>query len=272
MTQEQTAATEQTQEVAVKAKGKKAQAATGNFIFDTAQQIEGLTKPKALGLAEELAQDIDNNSFRLGGVLKVIKDNSWFEGAEKFGDYVAARFGFQQRKADYLIEIYENLVTKQIDWNKVKGLGWTKLRELAKILTPENTDEWVAKAEKLTMIELLAVLKGGATGSSAAGSTVNDDTVTLKFKFKPDQVSTVQSALAKAKGELGTEFDTVALENIAAGYLGGSVQAAAPSAAPDPKVLFSNLGWQEVLNVFGEVFPNIDLNVTVNEGGEAAAG
>jgi hypothetical protein len=261
-TQETVAATEA--EVVTKQKGGKKAAATGNFIFDTAQQIESLTKPKALNLAAELASDIDANSFRLGGVLKVIKDNAWFEGAENFGDYVSQHFGFQKRKAEYLIEIYDHLVQKQIDWSKVSKLGWTKLKELAKILTQENTDEWVAKAEKLTVLELVNVLKGNTASASTAGSTIADHTTTLKFKFKPDQVATVQSALAKAKGELGTEYDTVALENIAAGYLGGAIAATAPAAAPevDPATLFQSLGWQKVLEIFGTVFPAVDLTVT----------
>ena len=57
--------------------------------------------------------------------------------------------GSQGRKARYLISIYDNLVTKMIPWEKVSHLGWTKLKDLAPVLTPENVDEWVAKAEKL---------------------------------------------------------------------------------------------------------------------------
>lgn len=266
MTQEQTEATAVATDTVKK--GKKAAAATGNLIFDTAQQIESMTKGKALAAAVELAQDIDSNYFRLGGVLKVIKDNSWFEGSESFDTYVAANFGFQVRKAKYLIEIYENLVTKQIDWSKVSKLGWTKLKELAKILTPENTDEWVAKAANLTVLELLALLKGTSqTGATTSGATT-DDTTTMKFKFKPDQVATVQGALAKAKGELNTEYDTVALENIASAYLGGAiqVQAAAEAGPVDLQVEFANLGWEKVLEHFAAAFPNVDLELIAVDG------
>src|SRR5674476_411675 len=105
----------------------------------------------------------------------------------------------QARKAYYLIAIYTDLVTKQIAWEKVKHLGWTKLKELAPILTPENTDEWVAKAEKLTVMELIAALKAGTSPSDITGKT-SDDVTTLKFKLKPDQLEIVQAAVAKAKG------------------------------------------------------------------------
>jgi hypothetical protein len=234
--------------------------AAGNFIMDTATEIETLTKTKALNYADKLAEDIDNNSFKLGGCLKVILDNGWFEGAESFGEFVANRFGFQERKARYLMEIYENLVSKQIPWEKVQILGWSKLKDLAKHLTPENVDEWVAKAQNVTVTELQAMLK--ATASDSPDKTTSD-TTTLKFKFKNDQLETVQSALSKAKAETNTEFDNVAIENICAGYLGGTVAAAKGA---DLKTQMQGAGWEAVLGIFGELFPKVDLTVSVQDG------
>jgi len=118
-------------------------------------------------------------------VLKLISENSWFESYVDFHQFVFDKYGMQARKAYYLIAIYTDLVTKQIAWEKVKHLGWTKLKELAPILTPENTDEWVAKAEKLTVMELIAALKAGTSPSDITGKT-SDDVTTLKFKLKPD--------------------------------------------------------------------------------------
>lgn len=249
--------TAQTQDTAAASKAKAKQ--SSNLIAEAAQEIETLTKTKALNLAEKLVTDIDNNSFRLGGVLKVIYDNSWFDGFETFDAYVAEKFGFQSRKAKYLMEIYTHLVEKQIPWEKVEGLGWTKLKDLARFLTQENVDEWVAKATPVTVVELQKMLKDSA-GVGDVNTTVeaSSDSVTVKFKLKADQQETVQQALAKAKAEAGTEYDTVALEMICTGYLGGSVQTAAPT---DLNTVLKAAGWEAVLEAFDKLFPEVSITV-----------
>lgn len=242
--------------------GKKSNAkGTGNLIADVASEVEGLTKTKALNEAVRLAENIESNYFKLGGVLKIIYDNSWFEGFETFGLFVFEKFGFQERKAKYLMEIYTELVTKQIPWEKVHHLGWTKLKDLARVLTLENVDEWVAKAEKVTVVELQAMLKASTPGEGTVSEKTKDDVTVLKFKLKADQLETVNSALNKAKAELGTEYDNVALENVMAGYLGGSVSAASGGASLADQM--KAVGWEAVLEQFGELFPEIDLTVTV---------
>jgi len=190
-------------------------------------------------------------------VLKLISENSWFESYVDFHQFVFDKYGMQARKAYYLIAIYTDLVTKQIAWEKVKHLGWTKLKELAPILTPENTDEWVAKAEKLTVMELIAALKAGTSPSDITGKT-SDDVTTLKFKLKPDQLEIVQAAVAKAKGEIGTEYDNVAIENICAGYVGGVIT----DHQTDLKGVMKGAGWEAVLTAFDELFPDVGLVVT----------
>ena len=189
--------------------------------------------------------------------MKLISENSWFESYVDFHQFVFDKYGMQARKAYYLIAIYTDLVTKQIAWEKVKHLGWTKLKELAPILTPENTDEWVAKAEKLTVMELIAALKAGTSPSDITGKT-SDDVTTLKFKLKPDQLEIVQAAVAKAKGEIGTEYDNVAIENICAGYVGGVIT----DHQTDLKGVMKGAGWEAVLTAFDELFPDVGLVVT----------
>lgn len=234
---------------------------SGDLIHDTAAEIEHLTKTKALNEAQKLSENIEANSFRLGGVLKVIFDNAWFEGFESFGQFVFERFGFQERKARYLMEIYENLVNKQIPWEKVSGLGWTKLKDLARVLTPENVDEWVEKASKLTVAELQAVLKGDQ-GSEASKEVKTTDQVTvMKFKLHQDQLDTVSSALNKAKAETGTDHDTVALENICSGYLAGAV--GVQTAGKTFQQYVEDMGLEGALNAISEMFPSANINVVM---------
>lgn len=241
--------------------GKKAK--TGNFIFDTAQEVESLTKPKALHMAENLANEVEESYFTFGGVLKLIKENSWFDGFADFATYVFEKFGFQERKALYLIDIYVGLVDTQIPWDKVKHLGWTKLKDLVKVpLTMDNLDEWVAKAEALTVAELLAAIKAAKGGDADEGDTstkTKDDIVTLKFKCHNDQAQVIQQGLAKAKGELHTQFDPVALENVMSAYIGGlfSVQ----QDAPDIQAILKEMGVQAAVDLFNSAFSEYNMTV-----------
>ena len=61
---------------------KKKATATGDLILDIAHEVEALTKQKAINEADKLAQNVEVTYFRLGGVLKVINDKSWFEEFE----------------------------------------------------------------------------------------------------------------------------------------------------------------------------------------------
>lgn len=240
-----------TTETVVTAKKTTKAAEAVDVLYTIATEVEGMTKAKALKEARELADGVELNYFRLGGILRRIFENSWFEGHESFGAFVSGEFGFQERKAKYLMEIYEALVDKQIPWAKVSGLGWTKLKDLAKILTLENVDEWVEKAKGLSVIELQNLLKGDKSAGAAGSGSTSDDVTIVKFKLKPDALETVQTALAKAKGETGTEFDNVALENLCSAYLAGSIGGGNMSI----EAMMKGAGYEKVLEVFSELFP-----------------
>lgn len=244
-------------EVQAEATATKSKTKQVDVITATAMEVGKLTKDKALGLAATLANSIETDYLRLGGVLKVIKDNAWFDGYADFETFVLENYGFQQRKAFYLIEIYDALVDKQIPWEKVAGLGWTKLKDLAKHLTPENVDEWVEKASKLTVSELQQLLKG--TGDAEKGGTVSTTSTmqTMKFVLVNDQIETVKAALAKVKAEVNTEHDNAALETLCSGYLSGTFG----SAKPDLKTFIQSVDPMDLLNAFAEVHPQINLEV-----------
>jgi hypothetical protein len=240
--------------------GPKKSTKTGNLILDIAHEVEQMTKGKALNEADKLAENIEVNYFKLGGVLKLINDNGWFEGYSDFDGFVYEKYGFQGRKARYLVSIYDNLVSKQIPWEKVSHLGWTKLKDLAPILTPDNVDEWVAKAEKCTVKELQALLAANQNDGGETTQKTTDEVVKMSFKFKPDQADVVSQAIAKAKGELHTEFDTVALENICSGFVGGN-STVTTSFSDQVKTM----GFEPALGVIAGLFPEWDINASPAE-------
>ena len=253
------------------------QKATGNLIHDVAVEIENLTKTKALNQAAQLSEDIEANYFKLGGVLKLILSQQWYDGFPSFDSFVLEKFGFQVRKAHYLIQIFTNLVDKQIPWENVSHLGWTKLKDLAPILTLENLEDWVKKASTpTTVMELQAMIKAqsGSNEGATESSKTTSDSVLLKFKLHNDQAEQVQTALAKAKGELTTDFDNVALAGICTGYLANASGVnTQPSGEVDVKALFLSIGYEKVLEAFDAAFPLIDMTIdpTKHEAAQSAS-
>lgn len=235
-----------------------------------AHEIETLDMEQALAAINPLLESVNSSYIRIGGVLAVIRDNAWWqeEGYASFRDLLEKRFGLKYRKAAYWMQIYEDLINSGVAWNQVKTLGWCKLKEVSPVLTKENCAEWVAKAENLTVLQLHEVVKlAQANVSSGETEDVSPDgvettTTTISFKVHKDQKETIRQALDKAKGETGTEFDAVALEGICMNYLaGGKV-----TKKVKPKTLaevFDGYSAEEVLQAFGQKWPDIDVEVTM---------
>jgi hypothetical protein len=256
---EQLAAEPQVEE---KQKSKKVAkvADKGDVIVSTAHTMENLTKEKAYALAQQLAENVEFTFFQLGGVLSVIQSHGWYhdEGYETFRDFVEAEYGLQYRKAVYLIAIYNGLVESGVPWEKVKHLGWTKLKELAHILTPTNVDEWMGKVDGLTVLQLQQLLKSSGSPDVEAGVEPQQEAnkiTTLTIKVHSDQKEVIREAIEKAKTESATEYDSVALENICMQYLGE------PSKQRDLVAEMKSRGPMEILNVFEAAFPEVELSV-----------
>jgi len=269
------AAAVQAAQTITKAKGKAklkgdAVADTGpvaeeDLIVRVAHEIENMKVEKAFREIPKLVDNIGHDYFKLGGVLSVIQSNGWFQdkGYENFRSFIESECGLKYRKGMHLIEIYNGLVESGVSWDQVKHLGWTKLRELAKILKPANVVEWVSRAEAMTVLQLkeYIFLASKATSTDGVVPVLPTSTVTtMTFKVHADQKATIREALDKAKHETGTDFDTVALEAMALDFLGGT---STLKTQPSLQQLMEGKSAEEVLEVFGLVFPDVAMEVTL---------
>lgn len=234
-------------------------------IFLIAQEIETAKEDKAFALVPKLMEDIDRNHFRIGGLLSRINSEGWYQdkGYETFRSFIEAVYGLKYRKANYLINNYKALLTAGIPWEKVKHLGWTKLSEVAKYLTLENVDEWMAAIEGMTVDQIIAYVAKVTKAPAIAGSTdavvAATQVTSMTFKLHQDQKATVREALNKCKHETGTEHDSVALEYICIDFLGGAAK------QPVLKDLMQTKSVEEVLSALQEAFPTLTLEVGVPE-------
>lgn len=238
-----------------------------DVIATEATSIESLSKEKAFELVAKLAENVEFTYFKLGGILSLISRQQWFheEGYDTFKDFVEAKFGIHYRKAMYLIGIYNGLVESGVPWEKVSSLGWSKLKELAHILTPENVDKWVEIAKSLSVIALIEYIKQEtAAQPSTTEVTPKPDLSTLSFKVHSDQKETIREAIEKAKHESGTEFDSAALEFMAVGYLSGPSKKGAV-VQKSLEQLIKETSIEEVLGLIEKIHPGIDITVEVPE-------
>lgn len=196
------------------------------------QEIEGLDDQKTLeARIQELLEGEGLSDFRLGGLFARLQDIGDFGDAANFAEYVFARFGIKYRKARYLIEIYTGLLNAGVAWEKVKEVGWTKLKTIVSILTPDNVDEWVAKALAMNTISLEQAVKdykAAQAGDEGSGSEPSSDMKTKTFKLAPDQLETVDDAIQKAKDQSGTDSPSAALEFMSMDFLGSAKEPVAP--------------------------------------------
>lgn len=192
-----------------------------------AKDIENLDAENALKQALELTTTAEVTYFRLGGVFNKIKEEQYYKtlGFKNFKQYVETVHGIKYRKAMYWADIYNGLIESGVDWALVKGIGWTKLKEVVGVITKDNVKEWVGIASSQTAIQLAHTVKDwkkaqkdGSPANPAQSSVITTKT----FKVHADQKENIEAAIAKAKEIANTEFDTVALEMIALDYLAGT--------------------------------------------------
>lgn len=257
-----------------------------DVLVTVVHEIETLDKDGAYDAVTNLEDEVEFSYFRLGGLLNRINEEAWYadEGFGKFADFVEDRFGIKRSKAMHLIKIYNDLIVSGVTWEQVGHIGWSKLAVLSGVLTKKNVKGWVKKAEGNTVMQLQELVRSakatdvsGSTDDTDAGETVSKVSG-MTFKVHEDQKEVIADAIAKAKGETGTEFNNVALESICLDYLAGPSKpvletdddepAEAPAAeAPKQytkeglKDYMSQFGYMEVLDVFEVLFPDVDLTV-----------
>lgn len=249
---------------AVKAKGKavknkavEGEIVSGDVIIDIVHEVENLKEKDAKAYVTTLRETAEKTYFMLGGVLSVIQANSWFTPYSSFKEYVESEHGLNYRRAMYYVQIYNDLVESGVPWDKVKHLGWTKLKEITPVLTKENADEWVAIAEKQTVLQLVETVKNHQNAENP--KAIEDQTAkvvtTMTFKVHEDQKATIRAAIDKAKGISDTTVDTVALEFLCLDYLSGSKAQAKPTL----KEVLTGMNANEVIAIVAEMFPELGI-------------
>lgn len=147
----------------------------------------------------DLKKLVEDSYLELGQLLyEVFYGGYWKEwDYENFKLYVMDELGFHERKAQYLINIYKNLVIEaEVEPEQLESIGWSKAKEISRVADKDNVEEWVEKAKESTVTELTnEVREAKAKDGSAGTDGVVERSHRLSFTLFDGQNDNVESAL-----------------------------------------------------------------------------
>jgi len=127
------------------------------------------------------------------------------------------------RKAQYLVNIYGTVTKLGITEAKLKGIGWSKLKDLVTYLdSGANVEEALELARKMTGSQLTDEIKrrmvkeGKPLHGNASGS---HEYAQFSFSVHNDQVDTVSEALKLASEQQGIDDPNVNPETLGACFM-----------------------------------------------------
>jgi len=171
-------------------------------VVDGSQPVQNKQADEVRKQLVDLSTNISQSYFSFAKLLQVAFDTRMYEdwGHITWKDFVEAELHISLRKSQYLLRIHHWFVRVLKDDSvikRVQHLGWTKVGRLVGVVDEDNVDEWVERAENMTVSQLedfIRELKGGKDPSEKG----SEDLKTLTFKLYPGQQENIEEALELA--------------------------------------------------------------------------
>jgi len=165
-------------------------------------------------------RDRDTQFVELGRYLCEVRAGQYWrlDNLKSFDEYLEKKFPESRRKAYYLMAIHEHL--PKVPKSELKLMGWTKARELVKVVRSNGRDfdcaPWVHKAMELPREEFKREVEKHLTGQETEPWEI------LYFKVYKSQLPVIEQALETAALMLGSDKSRgYCLEMICADFLAG---------------------------------------------------
>ena len=166
-------------------------------------------------------QERDIRFVDLGRYLCEVRAGQYWrvDNLRSFDEFLETKFPESRRKAYYLMAIHEHL--PRIPKAELRLIGWTKARELTKIVRRERQNfdcaPWVHKAHELPREEFKREVDRHLTGKETEPWEI------LYFKAYKTQLPVIERALEIAALMLGSDRSrSYCLEMICADFLAGA--------------------------------------------------
>ena len=163
---------------------------------------------------ERLKIAISDNYYELGVILREVREGMYYAelGYTCMDDYAERRHGFRYRKAAYLIAIVENCEAAEIKKEDVRGIEWSKMKELPE-LTEDNRKEWLEKASEMSVEDLKVEVK------KSKGEKSIEKKIFMSFSFDASQKEVVDRALEMAAKMTGSDVKSYHFQILAEEFI-----------------------------------------------------
>ena len=163
----------------------------------------------------------DTKFVELGRYLCEVRAGQYWrvENLKSFDEFLDRRFPGSRRKAYYLMSIHENLPPEAR--RELRGVGWTKGLELAKLAKKEkkhfNCAIWLHRAREMPTDQFRLAIEKELTGKETEPWEI------VYFKLYESQIPVVDRAVETAALMLGSDRSRgYCLEMICADFLAGA--------------------------------------------------
>ena len=181
-----------------------------------------LTKiDEILAWEQQKEAERDTHFVELGRYLCEVRAGQYWrlENLKSFDEFLERRFPDSRRKAYYLMSIHEQLPLQVR--GELKKIGWTKGRELAKLVRAKGQHfdcaPWVHKARVMPREQFQREVERELTGRETEPWEI------MCFKFYKSQVPVIEQAIETAALMLGSDKSRgYCLEMICADFLAGA--------------------------------------------------
>jgi hypothetical protein len=157
----------------------------------------------------DLRNGLERGYLKLSKLLSEVRHKQLYVkwGFATFADYLDKELGFHERKAEHLIKIWDKVKGFNLDEERIKKIGWTKMRQVVPLLTEKNSKDLINKAEKLSARDLDEKIK------SLRAVEKTPSQIILKLPLEDSQYRIVTDSIEEAK-KLTRQSASLALEMI----------------------------------------------------------
>lgn len=176
----------------------------------TKEAVEAMERAETIRASvREAVRAVDRSYLELADGLAEIYHQKYFEtwGFTNFESYCTSELDFTYRKAKFLIEIWDKVQGYNISRDRIERIGWTKMKDIVKVMNDENYEEWLQRAEEMSVSQLSAQLSELKVEGSS-GTTV------VRLRMNAAEAAIIMEAVEAAKKLVNSDNDVSALEMI----------------------------------------------------------
>ena len=132
----------------------------------------------------DLKKEIESNFIKLGGYLKLIRDEKLFKekGCLTFEEYIGQPELSLNRSTTYaIINVFEVFFEKSNQSDDLIEIGYSKLNRISQFKNQPDFEEWIYKAKTLSLSDLGLEIKEAKGISENLSSTKSEDKMTMEI-------------------------------------------------------------------------------------------